>query len=366
MLPPTDARALLGSLLVVGFEGTTLPARLATSLAAGHRGGVILFKRNLPDDVAARALPRAVHAAAGGELEPLVAIDQEGGRVVRLPSPFRALPPMRVLGRGPAALVRLAGRAVGRELRALGFNLDFAPVLDVDSNPQNPVIGDRSFGSDPHRVAELGVAFAEGLNEGGVLACGKHFPGHGDTDTDSHFDLPVVRHDHARLEAVELLPFRVAARAAMDAFMSAHMVVEAFDGERPATLSKRIMTQLLREELHFSGAVFSDDLEMKAIAARIPIEEAAPAAILAGCDALLVCKSEELADRAHAALVNEAETSPAFRTRAEEAWRRMVHLRRRATELKEDAAGKGEDRSLLDLWDDVARDIAALEVIETP
>jgi beta-N-acetylhexosaminidase len=359
MAPPKDARELTGSLLVVGFEGTELPASVASLLARRERAGVVLFKRNIPDERTARALPLAVHAAAPPDLEPLVAIDQEGGRVARLPSPWKALPPMRLLGKGSRELAQAAARAVAIDLRALGINFNFAPVLDVDSNPANPVIGDRSFGSDPARVAELGVAFAAGLNEGGVLACGKHFPGHGDTDTDSHHDLPVVRHPRSRIEHVELVPFRAAARAGIDSLMTAHVVVEALDAKRPATLSPDVVTAMLRHHLHFAGVVISDDLEMRAIAAMMEIEASAVASIRAGCDALLVCKSEEQATRAHDALTREAETSSAFRATCEEAWQRLHSMRERARALAEEAGPPSHDA-----WESVEREVEALRMIE--
>jgi beta-N-acetylhexosaminidase len=238
---------------------------------------------------------------------------------------------MRVLGEiGDLDLIRRAGRAVAVELAAVGFNLDFAPVLDVDSNPQNPVIGDRSFSRDPAVVARAGVAFFQGLREAGVLGCGKHFPGHGDTSVDSHFDLPVIAHDRARLDAVELVPFRAAAGAGIASMMTAHVVCEGLDPSVPATLSHKICTTLLRGEIGFWGVLFSDDLEMAAVAARYTVEESAVAAVRAGCDALLVCKSEDLADRAHEALVKEAEKDPAFRRRCAEAVERGLRVRRQA------------------------------------
>src|SRR5262249_47601889 len=214
--------------------------------------------------------------AGGAEHPPLIGVDQEGGRVMRLPAPALALPPMRELGSaGDLSLVRRAARAVAAELRAIGFTMNFAPVLDVDSNPANPIIGDRAFGHDPRSVMRAGVAFLQGLQDKGVLACGKHFPGHGDTDVDSHLDLPVVRHDRKRLDASELPPFRAASGAGVAALMTAHLVCEALDPGIPATFSRAICGSLLRAEIGFEGLLVSDDLEMNAIAARWPVEEAA-------------------------------------------------------------------------------------------
>lgn len=322
---------LCGQLIVGGFDGADLSPRFAIALREGRRGGAILFRRNLPGVPEARRLCDAIRLAAPEGLPPFIAVDQEGGRVARMPSPFPKLPPMRVLGAiGDVDLVRRAGRTFGAALAATGFNLDFAPVLDVDSNPDNPVIGDRSFSRDPAVVASLGVAFAQGLVEGGVLACGKHFPGHGDTSVDSHVDLPFIAHERARLDAVELVPFHAAARAGgVDTLMTAHVVVEGITKDVPATLSRAICTDLLRGEIGFSGVLFSDDLEMAAVAARFPIETSAVEAVRAGCDVLLVCKDGELQDRAHEALVREAERDPVFRARCTEAAARALEARRR-------------------------------------
>jgi beta-N-acetylhexosaminidase len=322
---------LCGQLIVGGFPGPDLSPHFAEALADGRRGGAILFKRNVSDVPQTARLCAAIRDAAGPDLPPFIAVDQEGGRVARMSAPVLALPPMRRLGEiEDAELARRAGRALGRDLAAVGYNLDFAPVLDVDSNPANPVIGDRAFSRDPEVVARLGVAFAQGLQDAGVLACGKHFPGHGDTSVDSHFDLPVVGHDRARLDRVELVPFRAAARAGVATLMTAHLVCEALDPGVPATLSRAVCTDLLRGEIGFGGVLFSDDLEMAAIAARYPVEEAAVAAIAAGCDVLLVCKDEAWQDRAHAALVRQAERDPAFRARCAEAADRGLRARRAA------------------------------------
>lgn len=321
---------LCGQLLVCGWDGVALPAPLVAALGAGERGGIIAFRRNLPQlEQAVRASAAAV-GAAPGELPPFVGIDEEGGRVTRLPSPVHALPPMRQLGaRGDPELASRAGTVVAAVVRPLGFCIDFAPVLDVDSNPQNPIIGDRAFSERPDQVAELGIAFARGLEAGGVAACGKHFPGHGDTHVDSHLALPTVAHDLERLLAVELLPFRAAAAAGMAAFMSAHVVYPALDPERPATLSPRIATAWLRDDLGFGGVLFSDDLEMRALADRMAIEQSAVAAVEAGCDVLLVCHDPSLQARAHAALVARARADRGFLARCTEAAERALAARRR-------------------------------------
>jgi beta-N-acetylhexosaminidase len=192
------------------------------------------------------------------------------------------------------ALARRLGQLLAFEVRALGFDLDFAPVLDVDTNPANPVIGDRSFSRQSEEVARLGVALAEGLESGGVASCGKHFPGHGDTAVDSHLGLPSLPHGLARLREVELVPFAAYARAGLASVMTAHVVFEALDPGLPATMSRRALTGLLRGELGFEGVVVSDDLEMKAIHAHHGEARAAVEGLRAGVDLFLVCHSHRV------------------------------------------------------------------------
>ena len=329
MISSRELQTLCGALLVAGFPGPELDADVVRALASGHRAGVILFRRNVQSVEAVHVLCAEILQVSPNEPGPFIAVDQEGGRVMRLGAPAVQLPPMRVLGDiADPALARRAGAAVGAELRAIGFNLDFAPVLDVDSNPDNPVIGDRSFSRDPKKVGTLGAAFAEGLESAGVLACGKHFPGHGDTDRDSHLDLPIVRQSRERLEAVELVPFRRAMKS-VGSLMTAHVVYEVLDAGVPATCSRAIVTDLLRREIGYEGLVFSYDLEMRALADRATIEESSVAAIRAGCDVLLVCKDFAIAERAHAALVRECEEDGDFRARCVEARERSVAARRK-------------------------------------
>jgi beta-N-acetylhexosaminidase len=321
-------RSIAGKLLVVGFDGQELPATLARARRAGERAGIIVFRRNVASMEQLGALSASAQALSP-ELPLLVAIDEEGGRVSRLPKPFAFGPTMREVGRvGDERLAERIGCAIGATLASVGVNLDFAPVLDVDSNPDNPVIGDRSFGRDPAEVARLGGALARGLARGGVLGCGKHFPGHGDTDLDSHYALPRIAHDRARLDAIELAPFRALARS-LDSIMSAHVVVSAL-AEGPATLAPSVMTKLLREELGFEGVLFSDDLEMRAVLDLHPPRESAVLAIAAGCDAVLVCKDEENVEEAFIGLVHRIEASAEFRGRAVAAAARMDALRQRA------------------------------------
>lgn len=320
---------LCGQLIVGGFEDETLSPRFARALRSGKRGGAILFKRNIPSVEHARALCSDILEASRPDLPPFLSLDEEGGRVSRLGPPVARFPPMQRLAEtGDLKLLERAGRVLGAQLAALGFNLDFAPVLDVNTNPDNPVIGDRAFGTDPEKVSLAALAFYQGLSRS-VLGCGKHFPGHGDTLVDSHYGLPIIAHDRKRLDEVELVPFLAAARSNMDCFMTAHVIVKALDPRVPATLSPTICTKLLRGKLGFQGVLFSDDLEMKAVADRYSVEDSAVMSIEAGCDALLICRSEDLQERALEALVKRAEKDKAFEKRCTDAFRRSVNARKR-------------------------------------
>jgi beta-N-acetylhexosaminidase len=327
------ATAVLGrttaQLFMVGLPAPTLDRATREFLAEHPPGGVILFKRNIRSAAQLRDLVAEIHASGAG-IPPLVALDHEGGRVHRLPPPFTHFPPALTLAqRGDARVVEAVGRAMGRELRAVGIDLDFAPVLDVWSNPRNQVIGDRAFGTEPARAARLGLALARGLARGGVLACGKHFPGHGDTVGDSHFVLPRVRRPQRALARVELIPFARAVAADIPALMTAHVVYPALDPRRPATLSPAICRDLLRRRLGFQGVLFSDDLEMHAVAGHAAPGRAAVAALRAGCDMLLVCQS---LDTARAAMRGVEEALGRGRLAADDvatALGRLQALRRR-------------------------------------
>jgi beta-N-acetylhexosaminidase len=253
---------------------------------------VILFARNIeaPEQVA--ELAHDLQALAVDS--PLwVSVDQEGGRVARLKAPFTEWPPMAVLGRsGDTTLATRFAAALAAELKAVGITLDYAPVLDIHTNPANPIIGDRALAETADAVAKLGAAIVTGLQENGVAACGKHFPGHGATAVDSHLDLPLIEHPPDRIRRVECVPFEAAIAAEVAFIMTAHILVPSLDEDKPATLSRRIVTGMLRDDLGYPGIVVSDDLEMKAIARTWTVPDAAVQAIAAGCDAFLVCSGD--------------------------------------------------------------------------
>ncbi len=305
-----QAQSQVGPLLVIGFAGTSPPARLKRLIQKERIGGVILFSRNIESPKQLHSLTTTLQKWAGpsdrGGL--LIGIDQEGGRVQRLPKPFTQWPPLQRVGachsHEPAYRM---GQAIALELQAVGINLDFAPVLDVGTATKNPIIGDRAFSDDPTAVAALGLAFICGLQDHGVIACGKHFPGHGDTSVDSHKALPVVKATADTLMAREIMPFRHAIANRLATIMTAHVRYPALDPDWPATLSPMILTTLLRQTLGFDGVVFTDDLEMKAIADHWPPGEAAVQAIRAGADSLLICKEETVQEEVLESLRRAAE-----------------------------------------------------------
>src|ERR671912_1455110 len=262
-----DIRRHVGQLAIVGFDGHTVPDDVRMLAREFDLGGVIFFARNVAEPEQVADLSRESQELAG-EIPLWVSVDQEGGRVARLKRPFTEWPPMITLGRAGADNEQLAARfatALATELRAVGISLDYTPVLDVLTNPKNPVIGDRALADRAEDVARIGSMIIRTLQGAGIAACGKHFPGHGDTATDSHFELPLLDHPPDRLEAVELVPFKAAIEAGFAAIMTAHILIPALDETRPATLSPAIVDGLLRRTLGYGGLVLSDDLEMKAI-----------------------------------------------------------------------------------------------------
>jgi beta-N-acetylhexosaminidase len=322
-----DESALAGRLILAGFDGAELPDRLARDLERGALAGIVLFARNVESPAQVRRLTDEARRAAGASPAPIVAVDQEGGRVVRLREPLTVLPTARALGAiDDPELTERAGRLVGAELRASGFTLDFAPVLDVDTNPDSPVIGDRSYGASPAAVVRHGLAFARGLKDGGVLPCAKHFPGHGRATLDSHLSLPRIDCGRESLEAVELEPFRAWCRTGLGPVMTAHAVYPALDPEQPATASRGIVRGELRERLRFGGAVLSDDLEMGAVGDSGGPSAVAVRALAAGVDGMLVCRSAEVLDEVRDGLARAISSEPGLLRRVEVASSRLAAL----------------------------------------
>lgn len=296
----------VGQLFMVGFTGTEVTPELSDWVATFGWGGIIVFGRNVQSPDQLLKLTQGLQAAAQSRNHRplLVSVDQEGGRVARLKAPFTGFPSAAIVGRtGSDQLALEVAYALASELRAVGINMDMAPVLDVLTNPANTVIGDRAFSSDPRWVAHLGAAFIQGLQAGGVLAVAKHFPGHGDTLLDSHVARPVSVRPRTQLEACELLPFREAIAAGVDAIMTAHVVYPAWDTQVPATLSPMILTGILRQEMGYPGVIISDDLGMAAVSEALPWEEIPWRALRAGVDLLLICHDRQRQEQAYASVL---------------------------------------------------------------
>lgn len=317
-----------GQRLIVGIPHPHVDDDTRKLVALLKPAGFCLFARNVVEPAQVRELNRELASLCPAEHPALLTVDQEGGRVQRVRAPATVWPAMRAVGRS-RDLTEQVARALALELRALGFNLDFAPVCDVDSNPANPVIGDRSFGSDAAEVSRHVAAFVRGLQGEGVIACAKHFPGHGDTAQDSHLSLPKVERDEPDLRRTELPPFRAAIEAGVGTVMSAHVIFSAWDEELPATLSPRILPRLLRKELGFEGVVFSDDLEMKAVHGRWTVEEQVHLLDAAGVDVLLACKEPRLQHDLFEELVRVQEQEQRHDDAAGDALRRLGALRER-------------------------------------
>lgn len=290
MASTQDLKKTVGQLFVLGFNGYSVPPEFKNFAQEYHLGGVIYFKRNVqsPGQLAelSNELQFQVRTAEMPGL--FISIDHEGGKVNRLVKPFTKFPGNDYLGELGSPKVGFEfGAVLGKELRAVGINVNYAPVVDVLTNPANQVIRNRAFSGDPEVCAKLGSAVCRGLQKMGVMAVAKHFPGHGDTKEDSHFLLPKVEKSIAKLEELEFIPFRRVIRSRVEGIMTAHILNPEIDPEYPATLSEKTIEQLLRKELRFNRVLFTDALEMKAIADHYGVEEAAVLSVNAGCDCLI-------------------------------------------------------------------------------
>lgn len=324
-----DLLALARGVIVVGFSGTRADDAPLDALRAFAPGGITLFARNVGTTDELRELIAALRAI--GSPPPLIAVDQEGGRVERLREGVAGLPSAMAVGAaGDVGLAERLGRLLGRDLARLGISVDFAPVADLSLHAQSAVIATRAFGDDPERVGAFASAFARGLERGGVAATIKHFPGHGSTADDSHVVLPHVRADAATLRARDLVPFaRAIAGGAASIVLSSHVVIEAFDPDRPATLSRRILTDLLRGELGFDGVVATDCLEMDAIGGSVGTVRGAVEALAAGADLLLISHRLELAHEAAEAIAGAVRDGSLPLARLHGAHAQVERLRRR-------------------------------------
>ena len=307
---------IAGEVIFAGIEGPTLTEGERDVLREVAPGGFVLFRKNLVTLEGARSLCDDLTALMESKkgTRPFIATDQEGGAVTRLPPEATQFPSMMSVGASqrPMNAFKVA-TLMATELRAVGINMDFAPVVDINNNPDNPVIGTRSFWEDEKTVEQFSTKFIGGMRQGRVLSVAKHFPGHGDTDVDSHRDLPVMKHDIKRLESVELVPFRRAISSGVDGIMVSHVALTRLDPEpTPASLSKNVVTGMLRRKLSFPGLIMTDSLTMRAVADRFEVTEAAIKALEAGNDIVLTCGGVKMAQEVHSALVAKARSDRMF------------------------------------------------------
>jgi beta-N-acetylhexosaminidase len=290
------AIAEVGRHLVAGFDGTDWNDHLEALLADLGVGGIILFTRNFESPEQLQDLILRIRDRSKERI--FIGVDQEGGRVARFKAPFTDWPTMRALANtNDPELATRFGKALGTELASVGIEWVFAPVMDVDSNPDNPVIGDRAFGADPALVAQMGVAVIGGIQSAGVMACAKHFPGHGDTSEDSHETLPMVVANEEILFRRECAPFVAAIDANVASIMPAHVIYPAFDMAHPASVSRTVISGTLRQALGFNRLVITDDLEMKAVVGRYEPSDLFMMAFYAGNDFLLACHTFEMQEQ---------------------------------------------------------------------
>lgn len=318
--------------MMVGFEGTELPSFYFDWLKKGL-GGVVLFSRNITAPEQLSKLTDEIQYASR-PVPALIAADQEGGRVFRLKDPFTHFPTAQIVGKsvvqtGSTDLAYNAARATARELAAMGIRLNFAPVLDVHTNPANPIIGDRAFGEEPDLVDRAAMAVMRGLHDEGVISCGKHFPGHGDTAQDSHLDLPFVKKSAEELRRVEFEPFRRAVHQGIPMLMTAHVMYPNLDADFPATMSEKILLDELRGGMGFDGIIITDDLEMQAIKDRFAWKEVVVRCMNAGVDIILVCKTREIQELIFEALIDGIESKAIKPELVAKALRRVEKLKKK-------------------------------------
>jgi beta-N-acetylhexosaminidase len=321
----------VGQLFMVGFQGTCFNSDMEYFLKKLHIGGVIYFKRNVEDpyqlaELTRRAQERAMEMSA---LPLFVSVDQEGGPVRRLGPPFTQFESQSAMAASEEAEKRISdfARTQARELKLAGINMNLAPVLDVNARGPEGLMAARSYGSDPALVARLGARCIRDFQEAGVMACAKHFPGIGDTDLDSHQDLPIQPKDREALESLELIPFREVARIPAAAVMISHIQYPALDPMFPASLSAPIIEGLLRRDLGYEGLVITDDLEMGAVGNHFAIEEAVRLAFVAGVDLLLICHDPDKIDRAYSHLLKKIKSGAVSEDRLKKSVARIGALK---------------------------------------
>lgn len=318
----------LGQLLITGISGTTLTDETIELISKYKVGGIIFYSANLPEPATALELINQIKKENANNAIPLfLSVDQEGGLVSRLPG-FTKLPTNKQIGeQNNVELSYTIGTILGQQLRAYGLNMNFAPVLDVNSNPHNPVIGDRSFSNDPVIVRDLGIATMKGMQEKRIIPVVKHFPGHGDTAVDSHLELPILTKNIEQLSEIELLPFQQAIEQGVDVIMIAHILLPELDEDNPASMSKAIITDLLRDKLGYDGLVITDDLTMQAITKYYDIATAAVSSIIAGSDMVMIAHDYNAVLHTIAAFKDALQAGVLTEERIDESVKRILQLK---------------------------------------
>ncbi len=315
-----------------GFEGPAMTVDLQKAFKSIPPCGVILFRRNITSVDQVMRLNAALKKQSRSPL--WIGVDEEGGRVRRLPYPFPEFPPAATWGvwarkSGSLKILKDAGYLLGGSLKEVGFNLDFAPVLDVHSNPLNPIIGNRAFSTSPQEVAKFALAFHEGMTRSGIQTCGKHFPGHGDTFQDSHLELPVVKRSRATLNKVELFPFKQLILKGISMLMTAHVVYPEWDKKNPATFSHKILYDILIKIMKYKGIIISDDLMMKAVAKDYDLATSSLLALEAGVDIPLICEGMEKGEGIVEKVYREVSKSPVLLEKAKSALHKISHFQKK-------------------------------------
>ena len=321
----------IGQLVISGFYGTTLDENILKLIKEDKISGVILFNRNVKDSSTLLSLNNSLKESNKNNKLPLfISVDEEGGLVTRMPKDIKRLPTNKYIGSlNNKDLSYNVGEILGEQLSYFGFNMNFAPLLDINSNPNNPVIGDRSFGNNKDTVAILGTSTMKGIQSKNIISVVKHFPGHGDTSVDSHVNLPVVNYDINRLKSFEFVPFKTAIQNGADAIMVGHILLPKIDSKYPSSMSYEIVTNILRKDLGFNGLVVSDDMTMGAITKNYSIEESSIKAINAGVDLLLVCQKYENTENVLKALKEAALNGTISKERLDNALYNIISIKKK-------------------------------------
>ncbi|WP_241230757.1 beta-N-acetylhexosaminidase [Paenibacillus sp. PAMC 26794] len=337
----------IGQMILAGVQGTTLDDQAKQMITNQKVGGIIFYANNVSTLEGTAKFVKSIKEANQSNPVPIfMSVDQEGGKVSRMPETVESIPSSRKVGETKdSALAETMGELLARQVQLAGFNVDFAPVLDVNSNPKNPVIGDRSFGSSAELVSRMGIAEMKGLRSEDIIPVVKHFPGHGDTSVDSHLDLPVVNKTEKQLAELEWIPFQAAVKEQVEAVMVAHILFPKLDPDHPASLSDVIIGEHLRGKFNYDGVVITDDLSMGAIAKNFKLDQAALATVKAGSDILLVAHSYESAKTIFDTLISAVKSGKITESRIDKSVYRILALKQQY-KLSDDQKASGDLKQL--------------------